>query len=537
MNDLLRDERRLRRLFFALALLYVLPLWTVRYLPTIDGACHTYNAWILRQYHNVEEYPLFQEHYEINARPYPNWTGHAVTALLMFVVPPLAAEKLMASLYVLTFLGGIWYFCGAVRSDQRWIAFLAFPFAYQQLFQYGFYNFSLSVALFPIILGFWWRRRHTPTPGFAVGINLLLWLCWFSHILSFGLALIAISVCWLATLRKEVWRRHLLHIPILAPQVILPLWFFSVQGSDVIERDWGFRQLLLYFTRLEVFLSFSPVQVWLGTAVAAVFLLLMILTVRRESFVSGRPMSRETDVFLLLAVLFTVLFFLSPEGMSGGYLMKQRLSLYPYLLLFAWLSPRLGRSGERIGAAVLTVTALLYLGYLVHWYGLLGREMRDYVNGLAAARPNTRLLTLNFRLDSRAAHMHIQSHAAGYAAIEKGLIDWENYEAKVPFFPVRFRESVVFPDTPGIAFAPNLYRPRFNRGLVDTVYVWKMPGGMGLDQRLRRYYRLVSDENGGALYEIRTLRRRENEVSRISSDRKASATAGSRSAAVSSSQP
>lgn len=506
MSGASRDDLWLRRLFFALALLYILPFWTVRYLPTVDGACHTYNAWILRQYDNVEQYPLFKEHYEVNAKPYPNWTGHAVMALLMFVVPPLVAEKLLTSLYVLIFLGGMWYLAGSVRSDQRWLAFLAFPFAYQQLFQFGFYNFSLSLALFPIILGFWWRRRHSPTLGFAVGINLLLWLCWFSHILSFVLALIAISVLWLVTLRKESWRRHLLHIPLLAPQVVLPLWFFSVQGSDVIEGAWGFRRLLRYFTRLEVFLSFSPVQVWLGTATALVFLLLLILTLGRESFGKGRPALREADAFLLLAALFTAIYFFSPEGMSGGYLMKQRLSLYPYLLLIPWLSPRLGRRAERIGAAALSVTALLYLGYLVHWYGLLGKEMRDYLSGLEAARPNTRLITLNFRLDSRAKHMHIQSHAVGYMAIEKGLIDWDNYEAKVPFFPVRFRSSVTHPAIGGIALAPQGFRPRFNRGMIDTIYVWKMPATSGLDQRLRRYYKLVSDQNGGALYEVKRRR-------------------------------
>ena len=67
------NEVQIRRIFFALAVLYVLPFWTVRYLPMMDGACHTYNAWVLRQHGNVEQYPLFNQYYEINARPYPNW--------------------------------------------------------------------------------------------------------------------------------------------------------------------------------------------------------------------------------------------------------------------------------------------------------------------------------------------------------------------------------------------------------------------------------------------------------------------------------
>ena len=98
-----REERWLGALFLTLALLYLIPFWIVHYLPTVDGPCHTYNAWILRQYDHV---PLFRQYYQINAEPYPNWIGHGIMALLMLAVPPLVAEKLLASVYALTLLGG-----------------------------------------------------------------------------------------------------------------------------------------------------------------------------------------------------------------------------------------------------------------------------------------------------------------------------------------------------------------------------------------------------------------------------------------------
>ncbi len=40
--------RWLGRLFLALTLLYLVPIWSVRYLPTSDGPAHLYNAWVLR---------------------------------------------------------------------------------------------------------------------------------------------------------------------------------------------------------------------------------------------------------------------------------------------------------------------------------------------------------------------------------------------------------------------------------------------------------------------------------------------------------
>ncbi|HSU82804.1 MAG TPA: hypothetical protein VLR69_10315, partial [Thermoanaerobaculia bacterium] len=296
-----RKDRRLRALFFALALLYVIPFWVVGHVPTVDGPCHTYNAWVLHQYGNVERYPLFQQYYEISAKPYPNWIGQAVMALLMYAVPPVAAEKLLVSGYALLFLAGAWYLVGAVRPEERWLAFLAFPFVCHQLFQFGFYNFAISVAFFLLGVGFWWRHRDRPGDlRFAVGINLLLWLCYFSHILSLGLALVAISVLWLATLRRETWRRHLLHVAILLPQAVLPLWFFVTQRGGRMPSTWPLAQMARFLVRLEVLVTLNVEQLWLTVPLALLFLLLLLVTLRRGG------LWRPESAFLLLAPLFIV---------------------------------------------------------------------------------------------------------------------------------------------------------------------------------------------------------------------------------------
>lgn len=485
-------DRRLRGLFCALALLYMLPFWVVRYIPTVDGPCHTYNAWILRQYGNVERYPRFQQYYEISAKPYPNWSGQAVMALLMVAVPPRVAEKLLVSGYVLLFLGGAWYLAGAVRPGERWLAFLAFPFAWHQLFQFGFYNFALSVALFQIALGFWWRHRERPGLRFAVEINLLLWLCYFSHILSLALALGGIGVLWLATLRRESWRRHLLHVPILLPQVVLPIWFLADQGSREMPAAWSWERLAGYLGRLEVLYTLGEAQIWLGTALAGLLLALLVLTLWRGR---GR---REEHAFLVLAVLLVLLYFASPEGLAGGFLLKQRLSLYPFLVLLPWLSVRLSGRAEAAAAAGLALAALLYLGYLVQGYRELGAREETFLAGIAPLAPNSRVLPLLFE---RTGPTDFLSHAIDYVALEKGAVDWDNYEAKTTYFPVRFRGAVDFPDLSGLPMEPGSYRVRPNVRRVDAVYVWRMPPGLPLGTRLRRSYTLTREDGGGMLFE------------------------------------
>ncbi len=499
----------LRRLFFTLAVLYVLPVWTVHYLPTTDGPAHVYNAWVLRQHANVEQYPLFHQYYEINWRPYPNWTGHAILALLMFVVPPLIAEKLLASLYVLLFLGGAWYLAGSVRPQERWPAFLAFPFAYNLLFQFGFYNFSLSLAVYLFVLGFWWRHRERPDLRFAIGINLLLWLCWFSHPLSFCLALLSIAILWLATIRKATWRRHLLHVAILVPQILLPLWYFRDQAGTTQPQTLSWHDLRWYLLPPQALFSFSTAQLDLARGVMWGFLLLILLTLGRDTLRREgrfRPALKEADAFLLLAIGALVLYFFAPAGMAGGSMILERLSLYPFLLLIPWFALRLGPRGRTVAVAALALVAVVNLGYLIRWYRVLGEEVRQFVTGLEPVQPNTRALSLIFRRNLSSQRSDVFGHAIGYVALEKGLIDWDNYEAKTSFFPIRFRNGVAFPRLDEMVFEPGGLLVRVNRGTIDALYTWQMPPDALLRQRLQRDYRKVSELHGGELYQRRPPR-------------------------------
>ena len=495
-NDVRRPSGRVRLLFFALSILYLLPLWTVRYLPTVDGPSHTYNAWILRQ-HGNPQYPLFQQHYQINAQPHPNWISQGTMALLMFVVPPLVAEKLLVSGYVLLFLGGMWFLAASVRPPpERWVAFLAFPFAYHRLLQFGFYNFSISLALLPWILGVWWRNREAPGLALAWRLNLLLWSCYFSHILSLAYALPAIGVLWLATLRRTNWRRHLLHVAILLPQAVLPLWYLANSPGGVESARSSLWQQVVAFGGLRMLSPFAATPKWLGVAPAALCLLLLVLTlVRRQR---GRTYFRPEDVFLLLALLGFGLYLASPEVASGGGLLKQRLSLYPYLLLIPWLAPQLTARAARAGTAVLALGAGLYLACLTHWYRGYAGTVADYLSGLEMVPPNSRLVALRFE---HGPGREMLEHAASYLAMEKGLVDWENYEARHTFFPTRFRPGIVLPELPGGVSKPENYPVRRNLDRVDAVYAWRMPAEEDFRERLQRHYRLVSVRAGGELYQ------------------------------------
>lgn len=107
------QARWLGRLFLALTLLQLIPIWSVRYLPTSDGATHLYNSWVLREILTGRAEGPIKEYYEINWRPNPNWFGHAFMAAAMGVVAPVVAEKLFVSVTILMFCAGLWFFTGA----------------------------------------------------------------------------------------------------------------------------------------------------------------------------------------------------------------------------------------------------------------------------------------------------------------------------------------------------------------------------------------------------------------------------------------
>jgi hypothetical protein len=459
------------------------------------------------------ESPLWSEYYEVHARPVPNWLGHAVLALLLGIAPPLVAEKLLLSAIVLLFLYGLRYLAGAVAPERRPLALLGFPFTYHWLLQMGFYNFSLGLGLYLLAVGFWWRRRARAGLRLALAGNALLLLCYFAHIMALLLALASIGVLWLATLERGNLRRHLLHVPILAPQLALPLWFVSTETTAALSGGWSFAAMANFLFRLQVLFTFGAAQRTLGTALAVLFALLLAFTFWRCKLRRGdgrpRPRFLPEDGFLLLAVLFVVLFFVAPDGSAGGSLVKQRLSLFPYLVLVPWLSPAPLRAAKGVGTVALALLALWNVAFLVRWERALDREMREMLAGLEPVPPGSRVLVLLFDRHGPAARIDIYGHVVDYVAIEKGLIDWDNYEAATDLFPTRFRPWVQRPDlwdtyfhVEDVQIAP--WAPR-----TDYVYAWKMPPDSPTARRVRRHYRLLAEHGGGQLYERQRRRRRE----------------------------
>src|ERR1044072_5502014 len=175
-----------RRLYIAAVVLLIIPIWCVHHLPTVDGPSHVYNADIIRHIVRGDDCTLTPA-FPLNHRPVPNWSGHFVLAFLMMLLPAAVAEKLLMTGIIVLFMTGAWIYAGCDDERRHVYAFLAIPLAYNQLFQFGFYNYAISVGLSLVAIGWWWRRRtRTDLTTIAVTASLLL-ACYFSHPLTTAL--------------------------------------------------------------------------------------------------------------------------------------------------------------------------------------------------------------------------------------------------------------------------------------------------------------------------------------------------------------
>jgi hypothetical protein len=491
-------------LFAALAVLHLVPFWTVAYVPTTDGPSHVYNAFVQLHLHDPA-YPLFGRTFEIDPRPLPNWTSQAVLVPLLAVFSPAVAEKVLGCVYVLLLLAAARFFAGSTDSsepDRRWLAFLAFPFVFNWGFHFGFYNFCLSVAFYLLALGCWWRRRERPGVRLAVEMTVLLLLCYFSHIVAVVLALFSLGVLWIAmlprALRTGALRRHLLHLVILAPQAVLPLWFMvSRRGEAAGPGSSSLWSRVEDLVGMKMLFTFG--EWWLRFSLVIVLAVLALLTVRRRRG-SGW---READAFLLLAAALTGLYFLSPDKMAGGSFLQLRLTLFPLLVLIPWLAPPSLPWLRRTALSVLTLLAVWNVVNVVQAWRILDQDVRTVLAAADGIAPGSRVLSLMFDVFPDLPGPVMRLHVFNRVDAEKGLADWSDYEAVSGVFPVRFKPGVRVPSLWQIQRDPDGIEIERFADRTDSVYCWKMPAGSQLARRLARSYDLVRQEGEARLFERR----------------------------------
>ena len=327
--------------YLVLVGIYLLPIWWFPYFPTQDGPAHIANAFLLK---NFADLPRIAEFFTINLSAFPNWFSHLFLAGAMYLVAPLTAEKLLLSVYVLTFAGGLRYLATAIHGrDAPAVYFLGMLFIYNYSLHLGFYNFGIGLGLYFFALGFWWRHRDAMTLGRYAALNALFLVMYFVHLVPLMMALGSVLTLGVLTARGQAARRLILLLG-LAPAWLLPLWYLSSLSAPA-PRFLAAHELLSFLAGLGPLVSFDAQQGLARTVVVLLVALVSVALVERLNLLKTDPARRRGsfeprpgDAFYALVLVLIGVYLLAPAGAADGAFISSRLALFPVLALLVALT-------------------------------------------------------------------------------------------------------------------------------------------------------------------------------------------------------
>ena len=459
-----------------LLVIHILPVWLFKYTCTQDGPAHVHNAYILKVYHNHENYVLREVH-ERNPTLFPNWTSHVFMAGLMYIFPPLIGEKIFFSLCIGLLPLSLLYLLNGIQKSKVLFYLVGFIFAYNYLLHMGFYNFALSVSLFFFALGCWWRCEDKLSPKALVTTYVWLTIVYLTHFQSY--ALLTISLTFLGVFLYVYEALESPRVRLAAQLKSILLFLGSMLPAYVIlltyylvKREGGgfhrsFEGLMKYFLSIGSIVSFRDAHVLIGNLLLAVlgvaFLLTVVDRIRKvyahrdasESEIRGyggvAAIVNRTDAFLFIALMLTFLYFKSPWSLrSGGMWISDRIHIYILLALLPFFSFNFHRWINHAFSGILIVLALWHLGYHVQTYYLMDRDAKEALSSAEMIEPHTVLASRpgswggtpdSAKWDFK--YILPFEHIEGYLALENGVAYLQNYEPNTDHFPLRYKNKNV----------------------------------------------------------------------------------------------
>ena len=459
-----------------LLVIHVLPTWLFKYTGTQDGPAHVHNAHILKVYHNHENYILREVH-ERNPTLFPNWTSHAFMAALMYIFPPLVCEKIFFSLCIGLLPLSLLYLLNGIQKSKTLFCLVGFIFAYNYLLHMGFYNFALSVSLFFFAIGCWWRCEDKRSSRAFVTVYVWLTVVYLTHFQSYALLTVSLTVLGVFLYVYEALesprvrfvpqlKSILLFLGSMLPAYVILLSYY------LVKREGGgfhrsFEGLMKYFLSIGSIVSFRDDHVLIGNLLLAVLGIAFLLTVidrigkvyaHRAALTSENGGARgaaailaRTDVFLVIALILTVLYFKSPWSLrSGGMWISDRIHIYILLALLPFFSFSLHRFVDYAFSGILIVLALWHLGYYVQTYYLLDRDAQEALSSAEMIEPHTVLASRpsswggtpdSAKWDFK--YILPFEHIEGYLALKSDVAYLQNYEPNTDHFPLRYKNKKV----------------------------------------------------------------------------------------------
>ena len=433
------DSRKTESLlFWSLVVVCAAPIWLLPSIPTQDGPAHLYNAYLLHGWWRAS-FPIDRSVFALNPVPVPNSLSTVTLALLMQFFSPDLSEKVLLTTYAVLFPVSLRYAARAF-DEAPYVYFLGFPLVWNYLLLMGFFNFCFSLAGTLVLIGYYVRRCER----LAAKDLLVLWalscLLYFSNGLSFYFATGTVGLLAVAKVGwSGIWKSQIG----LVSLVPLSLWYLASRRQHASAAWESPRALIWSLARLSVLLPvFSSITLKLSMLFGLFLVVAGVVTLCcRHTFVFS-------DALLFVAAGEFVLYFLAPKHVGGVGFLNHRMMLAGLTTFVLWVAVQRYSPGLNVALALGGTTIFLAL----LWFNV--RTSQDLVKTLTLYRKTGPFIeeghTLRHLQFDRGGYGTTTypglrydpfMHAGSLVAIDRNLVDLNNYEAASGNFPIIYKDS------------------------------------------------------------------------------------------------
>ena len=287
--------------------------------------------------------------------------------------------------------------------------------------------------------------------------------------------------------------------------ILFSYYFYLANDHGGNSNHKGFEWLNDYFFGMKSLVSFHDDQMLIGRVLLVFFAIVFVLTIfnRIRQWYQFRASEewKETgerlwtravtqmDGFLIMSAVITAMFYIAPwSGYSGGWI-NDRFHLYIFLILIPFFAVNLHRYINYAVAGIIIALSLWHLGYHVHTYRLLNRDIAKAIS-LEGMDVKDTILTsepgewrgLSDSLGFEPKYVEPFGHLECLLAVHKGIAYLDNYEAGTDHFPLRYKEK----------------EDREEKYLADFAIIWRTEYGDvgGLEEE----YDLIDSNDYNRLY-------------------------------------
>jgi hypothetical protein len=416
---------------------------------------HVGVAHILLHYNDPSS-TLLREFYAVHHDLTPTLIAYPVLTALQAVGSAQTSEKVLVSLFLLLLPAAFLYCLRGLTNASRDRGeimippFLLLPMLYNYVLFLGFYNYAMSLIPFFLAIGYWVRCRNTHSPGRLLGLSLLSLMLYFSHIVSFLAACIVVTLLAPALAWEDDpgFRRRTIGSWCAALLAFLP--GLALAGQYFVRAGVGANSPKPLLWKMEALLAGGPILVLdratipLGIALAGLLGALSGIVIIRKCRFGGW---RGRDGLLLVIAAFMALYFVLPDGASGGGAITQRMNLTLFLLVVLWLESQDGlgrlRSFAYGAAVVITLGLVVVQGHKLHELQECYAEYFAVVPRIEAGHTVISLIDYgDERQKERAERIAWRCepfiHAGGAISAQRNVVAMDDLLGRV-LFPVQFR--------------------------------------------------------------------------------------------------